>query len=235
MEFLDYNPRIDFTGYRELNYNRNLKLFLHKNIGATELCFLNSEILKTENILNELPVLTDGDLLEAIESKYTSKQKTDPDYKKAIQDLLEGSKRKYSRTRQRYINEIEDLNIKKNRLPQPLEIMTKTQSTNPFPEIFNGDDDRAFNVFKDFAIEVTDYYLDFSFIFQKMKGKKENLIKSNYRHKTFMKWLLENEFIKEKVYDDFLEKETFSTKADRGMRATRYYSIKNRHYPVITD
>jgi hypothetical protein len=235
MEFLDYDPSRYLVDNSEFNYNYNLKRFLRANEGTTELDFIDSEILKNEKILEDIPMLIDTDLIQIIESNYTTTQKTFPNYKGYILSQLEKERKKLSRKRQGYLNGIEDLITRKNRLPQSVQRATKIQSTNPFPEIFNGDDDRAFNVFKDFAIEVTDYYLDFSFIFQKMKGKKENLIKSNYRHKTFMKWLLENEFIKEKVYDDFLEKETFSTKADRGMRATRYYSIKNRHYPVITD
>jgi hypothetical protein len=235
MEFLDYDPSRYLVDNIEVKYNYNLKRFLRVNEGTTELEFIDSEILKNEKILEDIPMLIDKDLIQIIESKYTTTQKTLSDYKEHILSQLEIERKKLTRKRQGYINGIEDLTIRKNRLPQSQLISIKTDNTNPFPEIFNGDDNRAFNVFSDFATEVTDYYLDYSFIFQKMKSTKENLIKSNYRHKSFMKWLLENKFIKEKVYDDFFDKETFSSKADKGMRPTRYYSIKNRYFPIVTD
>ncbi|MBG6109344.1 uncharacterized protein YbaR (Trm112 family) [Flavobacterium sp. CG_9.10] len=235
MEFLDYDPDRYLNDNSEFNYNYNLKRFLRVDEGATELDFINSEILKNEKIIEGIPVLIDTELIQIIESKHSSLQKTSPNYKEYILHQLEVERKKLSRKRQGYLNGIEDLIIRKNRLPQPAQKVTTAQNTNPFPEIFNGDDDKAFNVFNDFAIEVTDYYLDYSFIFQKMKSKEENLIKSNYRHKSFMNWLLENKFITEKTHNDFFDKETFSSKADKGMRPTRYYSIKNRHFPTVTD
>ena len=235
MEFLDYHSHRYLIDNSEFSYNYNLKRFLRTNEETTELDFIDSEILKSEKIIQEIHILSDTDLMEMIESKYSSSQKNLQNYKENILRQLEIEQKKLSRKRQGCVNLIEDLIIRKNRLPQPELIVTKKQNTNPFPEIFNGDDDKAFNVFKDFAIEVTDFYLDYSFIFQKMKCKKENLIKSNYRHKLFMKWLLDNKFIKENVFNDFFDKETFSTKADRGMRATRYYSIKNRYYTTVTE
>jgi hypothetical protein len=111
----------------------------------------------------------------------------------------------------------------------------ETENSNPYPKIFNGNDNKAFNIFNDFIKEVTDYYSDYSFIFQKMKHKSENLINSRCRHIEFMDWLLENKFISEMVYDDFKVKNTFTTKADRGMRPTRYYKIKERYFPILSD
>lgn len=106
---------------------------------------------------------------------------------------------------------------------------------NPYPDIFNGTDDRAYKLFDDFAKEVTDSYLDFSFIFQKMKSKTENLIKGHFPHFQFMDWLFEKKYINENQYSDFKIKASFSTKADRGMRATRYYKLKEKYFPEVSD
>ena len=106
---------------------------------------------------------------------------------------------------------------------------------NPFPEIFIGIDNKAFSLFDDFAKEVTDSYLDFSFIFQQMKSKKENLISARYPHKLFMDWLFEKKYISETTYSDFKIKASFSTKADKGMRLTRYYNLKKRYFSEISD
>lgn len=106
---------------------------------------------------------------------------------------------------------------------------------NPFPNIFVGNNSKAFDIFNDFAKEVTDSYLDFSFIFQKMKKKEENLIENRCRHIEFMDWLFENKYISNAVYDNFKEKNSFSSKAERGMRVTRYYSIKEKYFPVNSD
>lgn len=227
-----------FFDYSDMNYNLDLKRFLRKNIDTTEWDFINSEILNLENLLKNSPQFTDEYLLETIESKYTTKQKADTDYKKIVLRLLENEKTKLSRTRQLYLNKIEDLKIKKNRLPQYLEITNKPKikNTNPFPEIFVGDDDKAFNVFNDFAKEiVTDFYLDYSFIFQMMISKKENLIIKRYPHLLFMKWLFDKDYIKDFTYDDFIGKASFTSKANRSNRPTRYYVIKARYFSTDSE
>ncbi|MFE3846620.1 hypothetical protein ACFX5D_01390 [Flavobacterium sp. LB3P45] len=116
-----------------------------------------------------------------------------------------------------------------------LENKKTAEIKNPFPAIFIGNDNRAFNVFNDFSNDITDPYRDYSFIFQKMKSETENLIKSKCSHKEFINWLFENKYIKKFIYDDFIVKESFSTKYDRGMRPTRYYTIKKRHFPIDSD
>jgi hypothetical protein len=109
-------------------------------------------------------------------------------------------------------------------------------SPNPFPSIFNGTDSKAFNVFDDFAKEIiTDDFLDFSFIFQKMRKKPENLINCHIPHLLFMDWLFDNEYITNSVYDNFKDKASFSSKADTGNRSTRYYFIKDRHFPTDSE
>ncbi|WP_269234414.1 hypothetical protein [Flavobacterium flavigenum] len=102
------------------------------------------------------------------------------------------------------------------------------EEKNYHPDIFSGNDNKAFNLFNDFAKEVTDCYPDYSFIFQKMRG--ENLINKRVRHKEFMEWLFNNEFINNVYYEEFIDKESFSKKYDRGMRTTRYYMIKNKYF-----
>lgn len=113
--------------------------------------------------------------------------------------------------------------------------VTAPENKNPFPLIFTGSDDKAYNVFMDFKKIVTDYYPDYSFIFQKMKGKTEMLIEKRCRHKEFMEWLFENKYISETVYLDFIDKESFSTKYDRGMRPTQYNIIKEKYFPNNSD
>lgn len=100
------------------------------------------------------------------------------------------------------------------------------EEKNQHRNIFNGNDNKAFNLFDDFAKEITDYYPDYSFIFQKMKD--EDLISKRVMHKEFMEWLFNNKYINEGCYQMFLDKESFSKKYDRGMRSTRYYNIKNK-------
>jgi hypothetical protein len=114
-------------------------------------------------------------------------------------------------------------------------IKQESETNNPFPLIFTGNDDKAYNVFMDFKKNVTDYYRDYSFIFQKMIGKAEKLIQKRCRHKEFMDWLFVNKHISEKVYNDFTDKESFSTKYDRGMRVTQYNTIKEKYFPINSD
>lgn len=102
---------------------------------------------------------------------------------------------------------------------------------NPFSHIFEGDDNRAYNVFEDWANGITDSYVDFSFIFQIMISEKENLIKKRYPHLAFMNFLKDNNFITQKEYEDFIKKESFSKKADSPIRLTRYYDIKEKYFP----
>ncbi len=111
----------------------------------------------------------------------------------------------------------------------------KQKNQNPFPQIFNCDDNRAYNVFKDWADGLTDKFLDYSFIFQKMISEKENLIRKKYPHLSFMLFLKENNFLTQKEYEDFTEKASFSKKTDTATRLTRYYKIKDKFYPDDSD
>lgn len=102
---------------------------------------------------------------------------------------------------------------------------------NPFSHIFEGDDNRAYSVFKDWADGHTDKFLDYSFIFQIMISKQENLIKKRYPHLAFMTFLKDNNFLTQKEYEDFTKKESFSNKVNSAIRLTRYYDIKEKYYP----
>ena len=65
---------------------------------------------------------------------------------------------------------VDSINIERIKITQEIEKSKSkeivNEKKNPFPKIFNCEDDKAYNLFKDFANEiVTDYYLDYSFIF----------------------------------------------------------------------
>jgi hypothetical protein len=111
----------------------------------------------------------------------------------------------------------------------------KLKNLNPFPQIFNCDDNRAFNLFKEWADGLTDKFLDYSFIFQTMISVKENLIRKKYPHLSFMLFLKENNFLNKVEYEDFTKKASFSSKADSPVRLTRYYKIKEKYYPPNSD
>jgi hypothetical protein len=116
-----------------------------------------------------------------------------------------------------------------------VEIEGFEDNKNPFSDIFNGDDNKAYKIFKDLADDVIDCYLDYSFIFQQMIGKSENLIRKRYPHKFFMEWMLNNEFISNNCYTKLFEMGSFSKKANSPARLARYYSIKKRHIPANSD
>jgi hypothetical protein len=111
----------------------------------------------------------------------------------------------------------------------------KRNNLNPFPQIFNCDDNRAYNVFKDWADGLTDKFLDYSFIFQQMISEKENMIRKKYPHLSFMLFLKENNFLNQKEYEDFTEKASFSKKANNAIRLTRYYKIKDKYFPPNSE
>jgi hypothetical protein len=111
----------------------------------------------------------------------------------------------------------------------------KQNNLNPFPQIFNCDDNRAYNVFKEWVDGHTDKFLDYSFIFQKMISPQENLIRKKYPQLSFMLFLKENDFLTKVEYESFTKKASFSSKADVPIRLTRYYKIKEKYYPPNSD
>lgn len=75
--------------------------------------------------------------------------------------------------------------------------------TNPFPSIFKGFDNGAYNIFKSYVEDyIVEPYIDFSFIFQQLKS--DNLLHSS-KHKSFMEWLYSNQYVSEKVYSELME------------------------------
>jgi len=123
----------------------------------------------------------------------------------------------------------------KSNLTVPTPENSPVENSNPFPNIFSCKDDRAYKLFMEFRTFITDPYLDYSFIFHKMKSRAENLIDQRVRHKDFMIWLRDEKFISQKTFIDFDIKASFSTKADRGQRSTQYYVIKERYFTSRSD
>ncbi len=123
----------------------------------------------------------------------------------------------------------------RSNLTAPKPENSSIENSNPFPKIFNCEDDRAYRLFMEFKTLITDPYLDYSFIFHKMKSRAENLIDERVRHKDFMVWLRGENLISQKTFAEFDIKASFSTKADRGQRATKYYVIKERYFPSSSD
>ncbi len=71
---------------------------------------------------------------------------------------------------------------------------------NPFPEIFK--DDTYFK-FKEYTDKhIVEPYVDFSYLFQRMLDEK---LIHRKKHKEYIEWLFENEFISEKKRDKFLD------------------------------
>src|SRR5690606_5138964 len=87
--------------------------------------------------------------------------------------------------------------------PQPIikEPQSKVKEIqNPYSEIFKGDDNINFLIFKNYSEKyIIDFYADYSFLFQKMKSKTENRL-HNVKHLDFMIWLKNHNYISEKVY-----------------------------------
>ena len=201
------------------NYDHYLSEFLNDYVDNTELYFIKEQkLILNGNLVNFKEVVMT--LVEEDENK---------------EEILELFRNRINTT-----NRIKTfLEQRKQEFERELKItlptVPATENKNPFPLIFTGNDDKAYNVFMDLKKNVTDYYPDYSFIFQKMKGKIEMLIEKRCRHKEFMDWLFENNHISETVYNDFKDKESFSTKYDRGMRTTQYNIIKEKYFPINSD
>ncbi len=110
--------------------------------------------------------------------------------------------------------------------PEPKQNLNEpTKETNQHKDIFKGDDDTNFLIFHTFTQKyIIDYYADYSFLFQKMKSKNENRLQ-NVKHKYFMEWLKTNNYISDKVYNDFISQETFSTKYNSAQRENNYNNV----------
>lgn len=85
----------------------------------------------------------------------------------------------------------------------------------------------AFKLFLEYNKNITSPYIDYSFIFQQMKHDK---LIHEIKHRFFINWLIDNQFIKGKIKDDFevkgelrsLEKSTSSN------RLNNYLNLKER-------
>ncbi|MBZ4041539.1 hypothetical protein [Flavobacterium hibisci] len=121
--------------------------------------------------------------------------------------------------------------IDKNKEIIEIDKNIKSESKNPFPLIFTGDNDKTFVLFQKFVTtHIIDKYTDFSFIFQQMK---HNGYISDIKHLKFMKWLNENNYINEKEYEDFKEKNTFKSlnKCSFSTRLNLYLKLKEEIIP----
>ena len=224
---LDYkeSEEIDFIIYEIEKYNICLKL-------------VNLTIEKAFSKWFRIEYGTPLDSFDISREEYNFifENENDSLYYKIYNDLVEPAHQKEKTIDHR-------TNIKQTRIVFPKIISflkdkkkeIESKSNNPYPLIFTGDDDRAFQVFKDFISETNCDFLDFSFIFQKMKHKTERLIIAKYPHLLFMDWLFENKFINDRKLDVFKGKGSFSSKADTGKRSPRYYSIKDKYFNSDSD
>ncbi|ESU29484.1 hypothetical protein FLJC2902T_08900 [Flavobacterium limnosediminis JC2902] len=120
-----------------------------------------------------------------------------------------------------YRGEIKYLNTIKERT---FEIQKEVSvNENPFPKVFCGADEKNYLLFKIYSERyIIDRYADYSFLIQKMK-KEERIIPIT--HSKLMEWLFENDFISEKTHQEFLNKESFSTKYSSAGRENNYNLI----------
>ncbi|RZL69049.1 MAG: hypothetical protein EOO93_02670 [Pedobacter sp.] len=99
------------------------------------------------------------------------------------------------------------------------------EEENLYPKVFA--DTKAFKVFRQFSEKyITDYYIDYSFIFQQMKSKGLIL---DIKHKTFYDWLFHNKYITEKQHFKFEEERGFRSlkKCNNAKRLNNYFLIKD--------
>lgn len=110
------------------------------------------------------------------------------------------------------------------------------QTTNPFPEIFKGFDNRNYLLFKNYTEKhIIDKYADYSFIIQKMK-KDESRILKQLTHLEIMKWLKDNNFINDKDYEIFIGKGSFATQyLNKADRINNYNLIIKELFPNSLD
>jgi hypothetical protein len=122
--------------------------------------------------------------------------------------------------------QFEYLRLKEVKLNIEKLIKEEGNNKNTFQDVFEGIDDSAFKLFKKFINRhYLDPYTDFSFIFQYMK--KDGYI-GDLKHKVFIKWLYENNYIKEKDFQKFMEKSGFRaySKLNDSSRLNTYLEIK---------
>ncbi len=99
-----------------------------------------------------------------------------------------------------------------------------TRDENPYPKVFQSAN--SFNIFKEFINnhKVTPYK-DLSFLFQKLKSQ-ERIFK--IKHLEFAQFLLKEEFIKEKDYNEISNKKGFDNKSFSVDRDNNYNLIEKK-------
>ena len=98
--------------------------------------------------------------------------------------------------------------------------------SNPFPEIFNGDSNKPFELFSQYLEKYfIDPFIDFSFIYQQMKSDKYII---NIKHRNFASWAYKNKYIGKKLFDEIYEKNSLRSllKATSSQRLNNYNNLK---------
>ncbi|MGV0966379.1 hypothetical protein [Empedobacter falsenii] len=88
--------------------------------------------------------------------------------------------------------------------------------------------ENAYKLFLEFTNNITNPYIDYSFIFQQMKL---DILIYDMRHNKFIGWLIEKEFIKGKVIDEFNINGGLRTlkKSTNTYRLNTYINLKERY------
>ncbi|WCM40857.1 hypothetical protein MG290_07675 [Flavobacterium sp. CBA20B-1] len=211
--------------------------YFNKNNHKNEYDFIIEEIQRIENAENEYKKLCSLDkktLFEVIKREDYRGFKT-KDFNQCSTSIIDHVVKSF--LNQKYVQLRNVSGINKNYLQYKLKhfesiyklkidkIHDNNRVKNQYEDIFKGDDNTNFLIFKTYAEKhIIDFYADFSFIFQRMI-KEERLHK--IKHFDFMNWLKTSDYISEKVYDDFIKKGTFSTKYNSAQRENNYNNILN--------
>lgn len=213
--------------------------YFNKNNHKNEYDFIIEEIQKIENAENEYKYLCSLDekvIFEKIKKDdYRGFKKED--FNQLSNEVIKNVIRSFLNHKYVQLRNISGIN--KNYLQYKLKhfesiyklkidrIHDNNRVKNQYEDIFKGDDNANFLIFKTYAEKhIIDFYADYSFLFQKMKSKTENRL-HNVKHLDFMMWLKNHNYISEKVYDDFIKKGTFSKKYNSAQRENNYNNILN--------
>jgi hypothetical protein len=118
---------------------------------------------------------------------------------------------------------------------QELENNDKQNFGNPYPDIFTGNDNKAYTLFKEFSENhINDMYTDYSFIFQQMKFNKYIL---DIKQRKFIDWLKENQYINDKDHSFFVCQNSLKAlnKCAFPIRVNPYIQLKDKIFPTSSD
>lgn len=210
---IDYQSISSFKN----NYEIELREFIRKNGGGKlEIDFLEDQIEFYNSEINRISLITDEDIRNSIR----------PD----IQEMIEFKKLNVDEKndwinfeveiRRGWINDkliscnfrIIEYEILLNRYYPKQE---KEECKTTEKDDLNNSQSRIFkdyNTLKLFELYIDKHiiepYVDYSYLFQRLLKKK---LIHRIRQQTFMKWLKEEKYITESIYDKFLQNESFRT------------------------